>query len=244
MGFDVIPAIDLCQGQVVRVEQGDLSLKTVYDDDPVMVAQRWEEMGAARIHVVDLDGAAEGRPAHLQDVARVITATSIAVQVGGGIRDLDSVRRWIDWGADRVVLGTAALTDRNFLAAALDLFAQRIVVALDARNGRLQVGGWREDSGLDLVSTATELAALGVRRLLCTDISRDGMMSGPNIDQLCEVAEAAGIPVIASGGVSGLDDVRRLAAAATCGLEGVVVGRALYAGALGLKEAIAVAAPA
>ncbi|HVE91385.1 MAG TPA: 1-(5-phosphoribosyl)-5-[(5-phosphoribosylamino)methylideneamino]imidazole-4-carboxamide isomerase [Actinomycetota bacterium] len=244
MPFEVIPAIDLCEGQVVRVEQGDLATKIVYDDDPVLVAQRWEEMGAVRIHVVDLDGAAQGRPAHLQDVARVITATSIAVQVGGGIRDLDSVRRWIDWGADRVVLGTAALTDRDFLSSALDLFAQRVVVALDARDGHLRVGGWREDSGLDLLSTAAELAGLGVRRLLCTDISRDGMMSGPNLEQLCEVAQVSGVPVIASGGVSGLDDIRALSAAASRGIEGVVVGRALYAGALELREAIAVAAPA
>ena len=239
MTFEVIPAIDLTEGEVVRVEQGDLTTKTVYDTDPVAVAQRWQDAGAARIHVIDLDGAVAGEPRHREDVARIIAATDVRIQVGGGVRNLEAVRGWVDWGADRVVVGTAAITDPAFLSAALDAYATRIVVALDARDGILQLSGWREGSDRKLVDTALELARAGVRRFLVTDISRDGMLTGPNLDQIASVAEAAGVPVIAAGGVSSVEDLVALAALEPRGVEGSVVGRALYTGAVDLAGSLA-----
>ena len=241
MGIELIVAIDLSGGQVVRVSQGRLDDMTVYDDDPVACALRWEDSGATRLHVVDLDGAVAGEPRHREDVARVIGATSIPVQVGGGVRTLDALRGWVDWGADRVVVGTAALTDPIFLGEALDAYGDRLVVALDARDGELRLSGWTKASGLDLVGTAAKLAMDGVRRLLVTDIARDGMLAGPNVPMLAAVAEAAGVPVIAAGGVSSADDVRALAALGPRGVEAAIVGRALYAGTLELRDALAAA---
>lgn len=211
---------------------------TVYDDDPVSAAQRWADLGAGRLHVVDLDGAHEGKPKHKAEVAKIIAATDVPVQVAGGIRDMDAVRGWIDWGADRVVLGTAALTDADFLSSVLDFAPGRIVVALDARDGEIRLSGWTKYSGLRLEETAVRLADAGVRRLLVTDISRDGMLSGSNTDQLRRLMELVSVPIIASGGVGSLDDVSAVAAS---GAEAVIVGKALYEGTLHLPDALAAA---
>lgn len=236
MSFEIIPAIDLNDGVVVRVEQGDLDTAVVYDSEPVFAAQKWQDLGASRLHVVDLQGAVEGRAVHRTEVASIVAGTTIGVQVGGGIRSVAAITEWLNLGVERVVIGTAAITDPDFLAEALDLYADSVVVALDSRDSELRLKGWTEGSGLQLVPTAVDLARRGVRRLLVTDIARDGMLTGPNIEQLAAVAGECGIPVIASGGVSSVADLAALATVP--GIEGAIVGRALYTGAVDLTEAL------
>lgn len=236
MGFEVICAIDLSKGEVVRVLQGDLARKTVYATDPVAVAERWRSLGAPRLHVVDLDGAVSGEPRHAAVVARIVERIDVPVQVAGGIRSIDSARAWLDAGADRVVIGTKALTDDAFLAEAVSAFGPRLVVAADARDREIRVSGWREGSGEDVVDAARRMATAGVPRLLVTDVGRDGMLTGPAVELYAELVQAAGVPVIASGGVSGPGDLRALAR--MDGVEGAVVGRALYTGDLDLRDAL------
>lgn len=237
--FEVVPAIDLQDGEVVNLVRGELDRSTTFETDPVAVAERWEAAGARLVHVVDIDGAVAGEPRHTEDITRIVARVDVAVQVGGGIRNRETLLGWLDAGASRVVLGTAALRDPDFLEWALTAAPERVVVALDAKDGELQVSAWREASGLDLLDTAKRLAGVGVRRILCTDIGRDGMLSGPNIELMGQVADAAGVPVIASGGVSSAEDLRQLAALAPRGVEGAIVGRALYTGALDLSDALA-----
>ena len=236
--FEIIPAIDLLDGRVVQLEQGDPERATVYSEDPVAVAGRWEAAGARRLHVVDLDGALAGEPRHRHVITRIVASVDMSVQVAGGIRSVDSVRAWVDAGAARVITGTAALTDRDFLRHALDVAADRLVVALDARDGEVRVSGWQQGSGLDVVQTAVALAADGVRRLLVTDIARDGMLTGPNASLLAEVAGMSGVAVIASGGVSSVEDLVTLSALAPVGVEAAIVGSALYRGDLQLADAL------
>ncbi len=236
MTFQVIPAIDLIEGKVVRVERGELETKTVYSDDPVATAKEWEAQGAPRLHVVDLEGAVAGEPRNEEVVYAILSSLSIPVQVAGGIRTLEQAGLWVDQGADRVVLGTKALTDESFLFRAVDALGQRLVVAPDTQGREVRISGWREGTGEDVVDAARRLAAAGVPRLLVTDVSRDGMLAGPNTMILGEVASAAGIPVLASGGVSSIDDIRALIG--MHGVEGVVVGKALYAGAIDLSDAL------
>jgi phosphoribosylformimino-5-aminoimidazole carboxamide ribotide isomerase len=234
--FEVIPAIDLIEGKVVRVERGELGTETVYSDDPVATAKEWESQGAPRLHVVDLEGAVAGEPRNHEVVEAIVKSLSIPVQVAGGIRSLDLAARWTDNGADRVVLGTKALTEESFLLRAVEVLGERLVVAPDIRGREIRVSGWTEGTGEDIAVAAKRLAAAGVPRLLVTDVGRDGMLAGPNTEILGEAASAAGVPVIASGGVSSIDDLRTLTQVP--GLEGVVVGKALYAGAIDLPEAL------
>jgi phosphoribosylformimino-5-aminoimidazole carboxamide ribotide isomerase len=238
MPFEVIPGIDISRGEVVRLLRGELAEKTVYGGDPAATASRWEDMGAHRLHVVDIDGSHEGRPVNRGPVAEILDMVSIPVQVAGGIRDVATAEAWLETGADRIVIGTAAIRDPAFLRQALRLFADRVVVAIDARDREVRVSGWTEGSGLDLVETARRLAGDGVARFLCTDIGRDGTLQGPNVELLGEVADAVAIPVIASGGVSSLGDIRHLAALVPRGIEGVVIGKALYTGDIQLTEAL------
>lgn len=219
--------------------QGELERSTTFDTDPLAVAERWEAAGARLVHVVDIDGAIQGQPVHREDITRIVTRVNVAVQVGGGIRTRDALLGWLDAGASRVVIGTAAITDPGFLEWAVGAAPEQVVVALDARERELRVSGWRESSGLDLLDTAKRLAGAGVRRLLCTDIGRDGMLQGPNVELMGEVADAAGVPILASGGVSSAEDLKRLAALAPRGVEGAIVGRALYTGDLDLSDALA-----
>jgi len=230
----VIPAIDLQAGRTVRLLRGDFAQETVYGDDPVGVACRWVAAGARLLHVVDLDGARRGRPAQLELIRQV--ASVAPIQVGGGIRGEEDVAEALDRGAERVVVGTAAL-DRALVARLAERFGDRLVVALDTREGVVTVHGWTEVSGWALLDLARALLDVGVRRFLHTDVERDGALTSPNYASL-EALIALGAPVIASGGVASLDDVKRLR---TLGAEAVVVGRALYVGALDLEEAMAVA---
>ncbi len=241
--MEIIPAIDIRDGRCVRLDQGDYARETVFADDPVEVAKRWEALGAPRIHVVDLDGAKDGVPRNEAIIWRVIEAVSTPVQVGGGNRTLDVVDSYIKAGADRVALGTAAVKDQSVLVNALALFGDRILVGVDARDGMVATDGWLETSSTSAVDLIAQLALLNVPRIFYTDISRDGMLGGPNfpaIQQVVEHALGLDVPmrVIASGGVSEIEHIQRLK---LIGVEGVIIGKALYTGALDLSDALSAA---
>ena len=238
----VIPAIDLKGGRCVRLVQGDLARETVYGEDPVAMARRWQSEGAERLHLVDLDGAVAGKPAHLAVLRAVATALSIPVQFGGGVRTRDDARAVFDAGAERLILGTVALEAPALLAELARDFAGRVYVALDARDGRVATRGWTETSAVEATTAARECKTRGAAGLLFTDIARDGTGHGVNVAATVALAEAASLPVIASGGVASLGDVRALRAVAARGIEAVIIGRALYTGAVALRDAIAVAA--
>ena len=239
--MEIIPAIDIRGGRCVRLTQGDYARETVFDDDPEAAARRWQDAGAARIHVVDLNGAREGRAVNTDAVRAVLAAVNVPVQLGGGIRDTAAVQRWLDSGVDRVVMGTAAVKDQTTLLNALAIFRERVAVAVDARDGVVVSEGWLESSGVAATALVRQLVEMGASRVIYTDTLRDGTLTGPNfaaIESLLE--EAGGLPapvrVIYSGGVSTLEDVRRLA---SLPLEGVIVGRALYTGEIDLAAALA-----
>ncbi len=236
MTFEVIPSIDLLGGQVVRLERGDPSAKTIYSDDPVGTAKEWEAQGAPRLHVVDLDGALAGEPVQHDIFEEIIRAIGVPVQVAGGVRSSRAAEEWIARGADRVVLGTAALTDLDVLHEAIAHLGSRLIVAPDALGREVRVSGWTAGTGEDVVVAAQRLAAAGVQRLLVTDIGRDGVLSGPNVELLRELVDAAGVPVIASGGVSSIDDLQSLAK--VNGIESAIVGKALYARSFALRDAV------
>lgn len=234
----LLPAIDLINGECVRLYQGDYSQVTTYASDPVEVAQRWQEAGARWLHVVDLDGAKAGHPVNTALIARLCRETNLRVEVGGGLRTLADIAHLLETGAARVILGTAALADRELLAEALQRWGERIVVGLDAREGRVAIRGWRETSTASALELASELSAAGGRRFIYTDIVRDGAMQGPNLAAMRAMREAlqsSDSALIASGGVSSLADLRQLAA---LDIEGAIIGKALYTGALDLAVAI------
>ena len=234
--MEVIPSIDIRGGRCVRLYQGDYDKETVFSDDPVQMARRWQDEGGERLHVVDLDGAATGEPANLPIVRNILDALSIPVQVGGGIRSIDTVRQFIEAGADRVVLGTAAVRDPNMVQEICrDLGAERVIVAADARDGKVAVEGWREGTSVQASDLIADMEKLGVVRFLYTDISRDGAMTQPNFQAYRELVASIRGAVIASGGVSSIDHLRALA---EIGAEGSILGSALYRGALELSEAV------
>lgn len=224
----LFPAIDVRDGHAVRLLQGDYERETRYDADPVDAATRWHEDGARWLHVVDLDGAREGRPRNLDALRRIVAAVDCPVQVGGGLREANAVNAALDTGAERVVIGTAALRDPEFLDAALRAHGERVVVAVDARGGAVSLAGWTETSEVDVAEAVRGLADRGVARFLFTPIEVDGTMEGPGTAEMRRVAEASEARLLYSGGVGDLDDLRALAADAPPNLEGVVVGRALY----------------
>lgn len=239
--MDVIPAIDIRGGRCVRLTQGDYERETVYAEDPAAVARRWQDAGGQRLHVVDLDGARQGRPLNAAAIQRVLAAVFLPVQVGGGIRNLAAVEQYLEMGANRVVLGTAVVKDRPFLMEALAQHGERIVVAVDARDGIVVAEGWREATKVAVVDLIRELVGLGVRRIAYTDVVRDGTLTEPNfaaIESLLEAVPVTQPPlaVIYSGGIASIDHLLRLAG---LGLEGAIVGKALYTGAIDLAEALA-----
>ena len=237
----VFPAIDLKQGQVVRLAEGDMARVTIYGDDPAAQARLFAEAGATHLHVVDLDGAFAGESRNRAAMEQVVAAFPGRVQLGGGIRTREAVAGWLDLGVARVVIGTAALTDPQLVKDAAREFAQRIVVAVDARDGMVATEGWANVSDVPVAEMARRFEDAGVAALLFTDIGRDGLLKGCNVDATVELAHSTELPVIASGGVAGMDDIRQLAAHADAGLEGVITGRALYDGRLDLAEALAAA---
>ncbi|MFN3681601.1 MAG: 1-(5-phosphoribosyl)-5-[(5-phosphoribosylamino)methylideneamino]imidazole-4-carboxamide isomerase [Nitrospira sp.] len=233
----VIPAIDLKDGRCVRLRQGDLAAETVYSDDPVAVARKWEEQGARLIHVVDLNGAVEGRPRNLAQIEAIVKAVHVVVQVGGGIRSIETVRQYLRSGVTRVVLGTAALLDRAFLGQACQEFPGRILLGLDARDGKVAVKGWTAVSDVSAVAVLKEMAGYAIRAVIYTDIARDGMLSGPNLAALEEVVACSSFPVIASGGISRIDDLLALRALGPR-VEGAIVGKALYDGTMDYRAIV------
>ena len=240
----VFPAIDLKAGQVVRLAEGDMERATVYGDDPAHQAMLFADQGAAYLHVVDLDGAFAGESVNGDAVRAIVGRFPGHVQLGGGIRTRGSVERWFDLGVSRVVIGTAALDDPDFVRGAARDFPGGIVVAVDARDGMVATKGWADVSTTSAVDLARRFEDAGVAALLFTDVGRDGLLKGCNVEATVDLARAVAIPVIASGGVKGLADIRVLALHAKDGIEGVITGRALYDGRLDLAAALAVAASA
>ena len=236
--MDIFPAVDIQNGQAVRLRQGDFDRVTVFDDSPAAAARRWAEAGASWIHIVDLDGARTGKAANAGLIREVAQQIDVRIQLGGGIRDLKAVVAALDLGVERVVIGTAALRDPEFFQTASRKFPGRIVAGIDARDGLVATHGWAETSSISATSAAADLSLPGVAAIVFTDIACDGMMQGPNIDSLREVIAAASVPVIASGGISTLDDVR---AVARLGVSGAIIGRALYDGSIGLSTALELA---
>jgi len=233
----VVPAIDIRDGKVVRLKQGQLRDETVYGSDPVEVARRWEEAGAQRLHVVDLDAAISAQP-QFDAVAAVIGAVSIPVEVGGGLRVLENAMRYRSRGADRVIFGTAAVASPGVVQAAVGLWPQAVAVAVDAKHGKVSVAGWREVSEVAVLDLLAQVRAWGVVRVQYTDVVRDGTLVGPNLAGIEEVARASGLRITAGGGVSTLDDLRRLKPLESLGVDEVVVGKALYEGRFSLKDAM------
>jgi phosphoribosylformimino-5-aminoimidazole carboxamide ribotide isomerase len=234
------PAIDIRGGQAVRLLQGDYERETAYDADPADAAKRWADEGAEFLHVVDLDGAKAGAPQNLEAITRIATAVECPIQVGGGLRDAAAVKAVLGAGAERVVIGTAALRDPEFLAATLSAHGDRVVVSVDARAGKVSLSGWTEATGRDVAETVAELSERGVARFLCTEIAVDGTMEGPALDELERIAKARSSQIIASGGVGAIADLHALAelGESTYNLEGVIVGRALYERKFTVAEAI------
>jgi len=236
--MEIIPAIDILGGRCVRLYQGDYTQETVFDEDPVAVAVRWAQEGARRIHVVDLDGAREGRPVNIDLVRAIVRTVDCSVQMGGGVRDLTTLGMLLDAGLDRVVLGTAAVRDTTLLREAVAMARDRLIVSVDARDGLVRVAGWTEGSALQAVALIEQVAALGVRRVVYTDITRDGTHQGPNIAMYRRLTGATSLKVIAAGGVASIEDLHGLAA---CGVEAAIVGRALYTGDITLRDALGIA---
>jgi phosphoribosylformimino-5-aminoimidazole carboxamide ribotide isomerase len=240
----IIPAIDLKDGKCVRLRQGRAEDVTVFGDDPVAMGLRWQEAGAQLLHVVDLDGAFSSRPRNLESIRRLRQALDIPMELGGGIRTLDTVAAYVDLGIDRLILGTVALKDPELAARACADFPGRIAFGLDARDGFLAVEGWTETSKRKAVDVARDLAKFAPAAFIYTDIARDGVKRGVNIPATRDLAREVEVPVIASGGVSTLEDIRGLLPLESLGVVGVITGRALYDGSLDLKEAIRLASKA
>ncbi len=236
--MEIWPAIDIRGGQCVRLCEGDFNRETVFWTDPIKAARRWVSAGARRLHVVDLDGARDGRPTNFDIVTRMVSETGLRIELGGGVRDDKTVDRYLAEGVERVVLGTRAVEDPEWLAEVALRHPGRIVLGLDARNGQLASRGWLETGGPDVIEYLSKLPGLPLAAVVYTDIARDGVMKGPNVEMTARVAEASQFPVVASGGVSQIDDVRALA---ELPIAGMIIGRALYEGQLELSAAMEVA---
>lgn len=231
----IFPAIDLRGGKCVRLIQGDFDKETVYSDDPQATALKWQSLGAKFLHVVDLDGARAGSPQNLPAVKKILEAVNIPIEVGGGIRTLDDAEKLLALGVHRVILGSVAVENISLVREAAKKFVDKIVVGIDARNGFVAVHGWEKSSAVKADELAKKIVAAGVKTIIYTDISKDGMLSGVNAETFAELAKSSGAEIIASGGVRSLEDIRALRAAKVAG---VIVGKAIYTGALDLKVAI------
>jgi len=238
MSFIVIPAIDLKEGNCVRLEQGMMDKDTVFSDNPSAQSLEWECQGAERLHIVDLDGAFVGAPRNRAAIEAIVSSVSIPVQVGGGIRDMETIEAYIDMGVNWVILGTAAQKKPELVQAACRKFPGRIIVGIDAKNGMVAINGWAEVTDERAVDLARKFVGYGVSAIIYTDIARDGMLSGPNIDATRDLAAGIDAPVFASGGVSSLSDIDALMVLEPSGVAGVITGRAIYTGAIKLAEAV------
>jgi len=237
----VFPAIDILGGKAVRLSQGDYDRVTVYNDDPVAQAREFAEQGAEWIHVVDLDGARDGVPGNIDVIERIAREAGVRLEVGGGVRTLETMRRLTAAGVERVVIGTKLVTDPDFVREAVDTFGEAVVAGVDARDGEVQIAGWRQGARVSAHELVAELRDLGIRHLVYTDIARDGMQSGINAEAYRAIAAEAGFPVVVSGGVSTIDDVRACIELGPDVAEGVISGRAIYEGTLSVSQMLALA---
>jgi phosphoribosylformimino-5-aminoimidazole carboxamide ribotide isomerase len=232
---DVIPAIDLRGGKCVRLYMGDYAKETVYSDDPVEVARRWQEQGARRLHVVDLDGALLGEPANLEVIANIVRSVNIPVQVGGGIRRILTAERLLQLGVARIIFGTVAIDNPKLVEEACRCFGEAVVVSIDAQNGLVAVRGWKASSTVPVAELVKRMAVAGVQRFVYTDIGRDGTLTEPNFEAVADLLKKTTLPIIVSGGVSSVEHIKRIKA---LGAEGAIIGKALYTGDIDLNEAI------
>lgn len=242
MSFVIYPAIDIRGGKCVRLVQGDYDRETIYNDNPVEVAKSWEVQGGSFIHLVDLDGAKAGNPVNHELIGEIARSVDVPVQLGGGLRTIEDVEKLLSLGVSRLIIGTAAIEDRAFTEAVLGTYGDKVAIGIDARNGYVATRGWLETSEVKAEVLAKELAAKGAETFIFTDISRDGMMQGPNVEAIASLAKTSGKTVIASGGVTVQDDLLKLAAYADQGIGGAIVGKALYTGNIDLAQAIAAVA--
>lgn len=231
----IYPAIDIIDGACVRLVRGDYDKVTTFSDDPCEVAVRWQNEGGEFIHIVDLDGARSGTMPNAELICKIANTLDVPIEVGGGIRNMDCVDGYLENGVERVIIGTSALNDPDFVKTAVEKYGDRIVVGIDAKDGMVAVNGWEEVSRTSAIELAKEMKSIGVKTIIYTDIATDGMLMGPNVDAMREMAETVDIDVVASGGVASADDVRRLK---DTGVEGVIIGKALYTDNLSLKDAL------
>ncbi len=236
--MQIIPAIDIKGGRCVRLTRGDENTETVFSNDPVKVAKRWQELGARWIHIVDLDGAFEGIPRNFDLISNVISSVDCDIQVGGGIRDVDTVEMYIKAGVRRVIIGTAAFTKKGFIESICFKYPGKIAVGVDTKKDRIAIKGWKDTLDLEYKEVLEQLGSVGVSLLIHTDIDKDGTLQGVNIDSVSKFLESSPIPVIASGGVSSLEDIEKLSALEDKGLYGVILGKSIYKGNIDLKTAI------
>lgn len=237
----IYPAIDLRNGKCVRLTEGCFDKETVFSDSPAAMAAKWQGAGAEYLHVVDLDGAVAGVSRNMEAIKSILDAVNIPVQLGGGIRSMENIENWLNIGISRVILGSAAVRNPQLVAEACQRYPGRIAVGIDARDGYVAVDGWEKNSNMKAAELARQMADYGVAAIIFTDISRDGTLSGVNVETTAEIAACSGVPVIASGGVASLEDIRRLLPYAKKGISGCIVGKAIYTGALQLEEAIRLA---
>lgn len=237
----VIPAIDIKGGRCVRLQQGQMSKETIYSDVPEDMAIKWFEQGAERLHLVDLDGAADGRPVNKKVIGNIVKAVPIPIQLGGGIRNTETIEEYLALGIHRIILGTVAYKDPEFASLACNKFPGRIILGIDAKKDFVAVEGWTEDTDMTPAEMASRYEDAGISEIIYTDISRDGMRTGPNVQATRALAMAIKIPVIASGGISGIDDVAKILTLSEYGVTGMITGKALYEGTLDLADAIRIA---
>jgi phosphoribosylformimino-5-aminoimidazole carboxamide ribotide isomerase len=233
--MEITPAIDLKDGKCVRLYQGDFNQETIFSEDPIEVARRWRSLGAQRLHIVDLDGAAKGSLCHASTITDIAHSVTIPVQVGGGLRDIDSITRALDLGVARVILGTAAVENQAMVKEACRRFANLIIVGVDAREGYVATRGWQDATTITAAELVWQMESLGVGRFIYTDIARDGTLTEPNFDAIAELVSQTHVPVIAAGGIASVEHLKRLS---KTGVEGAIVGRALYSGDIDLTEAL------
>jgi phosphoribosylformimino-5-aminoimidazole carboxamide ribotide isomerase len=239
--MEIIPAVDIRGGRCVRLIQGDFKRETVFSQDPVEMAKHWASKGAHRIHVVDLDGAKTGMAQNKDIIAEIVKALDIPVQLGGGVRSIEAAQEMIDLGIDRVIIGTSAILNKDLAASIFERFGDRAILGIDAKDGMVAIHGWQETTERKAIEVAQEMEALGVRRIIHTDISTDGMLKGVNISAMERMARAVNIPVIASGGVTSLNDISNLRKLEPIGIEGAIIGKVLYTHLFELEQAIKIA---
>ena len=237
----IYPAIDIRGGRCVRLTEGRFDAETVFADDPAEMALKWAGLGAEFLHLVDLDGALAGEGKNVPVIQRILKSVSIPVQLGGGIRNLETIEKLLELGVTRLILGSAAVKNPELVAEACKKYPGHIAVGIDAKNGEVAIEGWGQGSGVAATELAKKMASFGVETIIYTDISRDGMLSGVNVEATAALARACGVPIIASGGVASLDDIRRVKAVESDGVQGCIIGKAIYTGAVDLKEALALA---